>query len=41
MTLLYVIGGLVFLFSLGVRKKLQSTYKRWSQVRSATGRAGG
>ncbi len=38
---LYVIGGLVFLFSLSVRKKLQSTYKRWSQVRSATGRPGG
>lgn len=37
----YVIGGIVFLFSLGVRHKLRSTYDRWSHVRNATGRAGG
>ncbi len=36
----YVVAGLVFLFSLGVRQHLKSTYKRWSQVRSATGRPG-
>ena len=39
--LFYVGAGLVFLFSLGVRQHLKSTYKRWSQVRSATGRPGG
>lgn len=37
----YGIGGLVFLFSLGVRQKLRSTYARWSEVRNATGTAGG
>lgn len=40
-TLFYVIAGLVFLFSLGVRQHLKSTYNRWSQVRSATGKPGG
>jgi Zn-dependent membrane protease YugP len=40
-TLYYVIAGLTLLFSLGVRQHLKSTYKRWSQVRSATGRPGG
>lgn len=40
-TLFYVIAGLVFLFSLAVRQHLKSTYKQWSQVRSATGRPGG
>ena len=40
-TLFYVIAGLVFLFSLGVRQHLKSTYTRWSQVRSATGKPGG
>ncbi len=40
-TLFYVIGGLVFLFSMGVRQKLKSTYNRWSRVRSATGEPGG
>jgi Zn-dependent membrane protease YugP len=39
--LFYIGAGLVFLFSLGVRQHLKSTYKRWSQVRSATGRPGG
>lgn len=39
--LFYLGAGLVFLFSLGVRHHLKSTYKRWSQVRSATGRPGG
>ena len=37
----YVVAGIVFLFSLGVRQHLKSTYKKWSQVRSATGRPGG
>jgi uncharacterized protein len=36
----YVIAGLVFVFSWGVKQKLQSTYKRWSQVRNATDRPG-
>ena len=40
-TLFYVIAGLVFLLSLGVRQHLKSTYSRWSQVRSATGKPGG
>ena len=40
-TLFYVIAGLVFLFSLGVRQHLKSTYSCWSQVRSETGIAGG
>jgi Zn-dependent membrane protease YugP len=40
-TLFYLIAGLVFLFSLGVRQHLKSTYNRWSQVRSATGKPGG
>ena len=40
-TVFYVIAGLVFLFSLGVRQHLKSTYTRWSQVRSATGKPGG
>jgi cell division protease FtsH len=29
----YVIGGIVFLFSLGVRQKMQSTYGKWGRVR--------
>ena len=37
----YVIAGLVFVFSWGVKQKLQSTYKQWSQVRNATDRPGG
>lgn len=37
----YGIGGLVFLFSLGVRQKLRSTYARWSRVPNATGASGG
>jgi len=37
----YVIGGLVFLFSLGVRYMLRSTYGRWSRVDNAIGRSGG
>lgn len=40
-TLFYVIGGLVFLFALGVRQKLKSTYNTWSRVRSVTGKSGG
>jgi len=40
-TLFYVIGGLVFLFALGVRQKLKSTYNTWSRVRSVTGEPGG
>lgn len=36
----YVIAGAVFLFSAGVRRKLKTTYSRWSQVRSTTGRPG-
>jgi Zn-dependent membrane protease YugP len=40
-TLFYVVGGIVFLFSLGVRQKMHSTYNTWSRVRSASGRAGG
>ena len=40
-TLFYVIGGLVFLLSLGVRQKLKSTYNHWSRVRSVTGEPGG
>ncbi len=36
----YVIAGLVFVFSWGVKQKLQSTYKHWSQVRNATDRPG-
>ena len=39
--LFYVIGGLVYLFALGVRQKLKSTYSRWSRVRSVTGEPGG
>ena len=39
--LFYLGAGLVFLFSLAVRQHLKSTYKQWSQVRSATGRPGG
>lgn len=41
MTLFYIIGGLTFLFALGVRQRLQSNYKRWSPVRNATARPGG
>jgi len=41
LVIFYGIGGLIFLFSLGVRQKLRSTYERWSRVRNATGRAGG
>jgi Zn-dependent membrane protease YugP len=41
MMMYYVVAGLVFLFSYGVKKKLSSTYKRWSQVRNATDRPGG
>ena len=37
----YVIGGLVFLFSAGVRQKLKSTYAKWSRVRNLTDRPGG
>ena len=37
----YGIAGSVFLFSSAVRQHLQSTYRKWSQIRSATGRAGG
>lgn len=40
-TLYYAIAGAVLLFSLAVRQHLKSTYARWSQVRSATGRPGG
>lgn len=40
-TLFYVGAGVVFLFSLGVRQHLKSTYARWSQVRSRTGKPGG
>jgi Zn-dependent membrane protease YugP len=40
MMMYYVVAGLVFLFSYGVKKKLSSTYKRWSQVRNATDRPG-
>lgn len=40
MILFYIMAGLTFLFALGVRRKLQSTYKRWSQVRNVTGRPG-
>jgi len=39
--LFYLGAGLVFLFALGVRQHLKSTYRRWSRVRSATGRSGG
>ena len=39
--LFYLGAGVVFLFSLGVRQYLKSTYSHWSQVRSATGRPGG
>ena len=39
--LFYLGAGVVFLFSLGVRQYLKSTYNRWSQVRSETGRPGG
>ena len=39
--LFYLGAGLVFLLALGVRQHLKSTYKRWSQVRSATGKPGG
>ena len=38
--LFYLVAGLVFVFSLGVRQHLKATYNRWSQVRSATGRPG-
>jgi Zn-dependent membrane protease YugP len=41
MLLFYVIGGLVALFSFGVRQKMKSTYAKWSRVRSETGRPGG
>ncbi len=37
----YVIAGVVFVFSLGIRQKLKSTYSRWSRVRSVTGEPGG
>lgn len=40
-TLFYAVAGLVFLFALGVRRHLMSTYANWSRVRSATGRPGG
>ena len=39
--LFYVIAGVVYLFALGVRQKLKSTYSRWSRVRSVTGEPGG
>ncbi len=35
--LFYVIAGVVYMFSLGVRQKLKSTHSRWSRVRSVTG----
>jgi Zn-dependent membrane protease YugP len=37
----YGIAGLVFLFSMGVRQKMKSTYNRWSRVPSKTGEPGG
>jgi Zn-dependent membrane protease YugP len=40
-TLFYVIAGAVFLFSMVVRFKLKTTYQKWGQVRSATGKPGG
>ena len=40
-TTFYLIAGAVFLFSLAVRGHLKATYRRWSQVRSATGKPGG
>ena len=39
--LFYVVGGVVFFFSLGVRQKMHATYDKWNRVRSATGRPGG
>ena len=39
--LFYLIAGAVFLFSLAVRQRLMATYRRWSRVRSATGKPGG
>jgi Zn-dependent membrane protease YugP len=39
--LFYVIAGVVFFFSLGVRQKMHATYDKWNRVRSATGRPGG
>lgn len=41
LAIFYGIAGLAFLFALGVRQKLRSTYNRWSEVRNATGRSGG
>jgi Zn-dependent membrane protease YugP len=39
--LFYVIAGIAFLFSLGVRVRLKSTYSRWSRVPSEAGMSGG
>ena len=41
MTLFYVIAGVVLVFSLVVRTRMQATYNRWSEVRSVTGMVGG
>jgi Zn-dependent membrane protease YugP len=39
--LFYIIAGAIFLFSMAVRQRLSSTYRRWGAVRSQTGRPGG
>ena len=40
-TLFYVVAGAVLLLSLVVRNRMQTTYARWSRVRSVTGMPGG
>jgi Zn-dependent membrane protease YugP len=40
-TLFYVIAGVVLVFSLLVRTRMQATYRRWSAVPSVTGMKGG
>ena len=40
-TLFYVIAGVVLVFSLLVRNRMQATYKRWSTVPTITGMKGG
>jgi Zn-dependent membrane protease YugP len=40
-TLFYLVAGAVFLFSFLVRQQLLATYRRWSGVRTVTGRRGG
>ena len=40
-TLFYVIAGVVLVFSLLVRNRMQATYKRWSTVPTVTGMKGG